>query len=299
VGVAAAGAAAGAAANAGAASRTGPKSSRWTSFAGAGVAGGLELALFHPLDTVAKRLMNNREGAEKPLMRVIFPDPEASKIRSLLPGIGYAAIYKVSQRLYKFGTQPIVKGKMQEAFPTASPLMLSGTAGAIVGVGEVALLPFDVLKIKMQTNAAALQGMSFVDIAKQEGVSGLYRGASWTALRNAPGSFSLFGMNSFVKETVFGCRDRRATLLETFCASSAGGVASVLVACPVDVIKTRLQSGTFGETSGVAIIRDIVRDEGVGGFFKGSVPKVSMTAPKLIFSFTVAQWVADWFKHNL
>jgi hypothetical protein len=287
------------AANAGAPHRAGTKSSTWSSFAGAGIAGGVELMLFHPLDTVAKRLMNNREGAEKPLMRVIFPDPEASKIRSLLPGIGYAAIYKVSQRLYKFGTQPIVKGKMQEAFPTASPLMLSGTAGAIVGVGEVALLPFDVLKIKMQTNAAALQGMSFVDIAKQEGVSGLYRGASWTALRNAPGSFSLFGMNSFVKETVFGCRDRRATLLETFCASSAGGVASVLVACPVDVIKTRLQSGTFGETSGVAIIRDIVRDEGVGAFFKGSVPKVCMTAPKLIFSFTVAQWVADWFKHNL
>ena len=129
----------------------------------------------------------------------------------------------------RFGTQPIVKGKMQEAFPTASPLMLSGTAGAIVGVGEVALLPFDVLKIKMQTNAAALQGLSFMDIAKQEGLSGLsaprpvrrsggerqkssrsvcgkfamlcssgnvelfarrYRGASWTALRNAPGSSS-------------------------------------------------------------------------------------------------------------
>merc|ERR1719159_2404880 len=112
--------------------------------------------------------------------------------------------------------------------------------------------------------------MSFLDIAKQEGVSGLYRGASWTALRNAPGSFSLFGMNSFVKDNVFGVRDRRATFF-----------------------------GTFGEASGMTIIRDIVREEGVGAFFKGSVPKVSMTAPKLIFSFTVAQWVADWFKHNM
>ena len=43
-------------------------------------------------------------------------------------------------------------------------------------------------------------------------------------------------------------------------------------------------------------MKDIVREEGIGGVFKGAVPKVLMTAPKLIFSFTIAQWVADFFK---
>jgi len=273
---------------------------------GAGCAGALELIIFHPVDTIAKRLMNNKDTfTSENWKKVIFQEKAEldafSQAKSLFPGMGYAAVYKISQRVYKFGGQGYVKDWLKGILKPqgkASKTFCDGLAGSFMGVGEVVLLPFDVLKIKMQTNAAALEGMSFLDIAKQEGVSGLYRGASWTALRNAPGSFSLFGVNSFVKDTVFGVRDRRATFFETFCASTAGGVASVVVACPVDVIKTRLQSGTFGEASGMTIVRDIVREEGVGAFFKGSVPKVSMTAPKLIFSFTVAQWVADWFKHN-
>jgi hypothetical protein len=72
-------------------------------------------------------------------------------------------------------------------------------------------------------------------------------------------------------------------------------VASVLLVCPLDVIKTRVQSGLY-DGKGLQIMKDIVREEGFGGFMKGSIPKVLMTAPKLIFSFTIAQWVADYFK---
>ena len=40
----------------------------------------------------------------------------------------------------------------------------------------------DVLKIKMQTNAAQFEKQSVLQIVKSEGW-GLYRGASWTAAR--------------------------------------------------------------------------------------------------------------------
>lgn len=74
---------------------------------------------------------------------------------------------------------------------------MHATAGSIIGIGEVVLLPLDALKIKMQTNAHQYAGKKVCQILYQEGF-GLYRGASWTAARNAPGSFALFGGSAVV-----------------------------------------------------------------------------------------------------
>ncbi len=67
---------------------------------GSGSAGIAELAIFHPVDTIAKRLMSN-EGKMNPSMlnQVIFKDKAHAsagrKFASLFPGLGYAAGYKV------------------------------------------------------------------------------------------------------------------------------------------------------------------------------------------------------------
>lgn len=90
---------------------------------------------------------------------------------------------------------------------------------------QIALLPLDVLKIKAQTNPESLAGRGVVDIFTKEG-RGLYRGAGWTAARNAPGSFALFGGASVVKEYVFRLeRPGDATLFQAFCASIAGAIS--------------------------------------------------------------------------
>lgn len=64
------------------------------------------------------------------------------------------------------------------------------TMGSLIGIGEIVLLPLDVLKIKRQTNPEAFRGRGIVRIVKDEGF-GLYRGWQWTAARNAPGSFAV------------------------------------------------------------------------------------------------------------
>lgn len=62
--------------------------------------------------------------------------------------------------------------------------------GSLIGIGEIVLLPLDVLKIKRQTNPEAFRGRGIVRIVRDEGF-GLYRGWGWTAARNAPGSFAV------------------------------------------------------------------------------------------------------------
>ena len=115
--------------------------------AGAACAGSLEISLFHPVDTIAKRLMNNSSAVNSGNVgSIIFKNhagsPPLQRLGSLFPGkiyltistlwlsrfrfqfsfqssilffvgIGYGAAYKLSQRVYKFGGQPYVREFMR------------------------------------------------------------------------------------------------------------------------------------------------------------------------------------------
>lgn len=307
-----------------ASNRNDPNAIRLARLSGSAFAGVVELFGFHPIDTVAKRLMNNASTIRQPGMtaamamegysRVIFREAHSEtnilrKYASLFPGLSFAAGYKILQRMYKFGGQPFVREMMTHNFGgtvdqmtggdnAKSKLWMHALSGAVVGVGEVALLPLDVLKIKSQTNPAALRGRGMLTILREERLSGLYRGAGWTAARNAPGSFALFGASAFVKGRVFGLENfNDATFAQTFIASAVGGVASITVASPLDVIKTRLQTRDFNSgESGSKILRDLLAKEGPSALFKGLVPKVLVVGPKLVFSFTIAQHTIAMFE---
>ena len=67
----------------------------------------------------------------------------------------------------------------------------------------------------------------------------------------------------------------KATFTQNFIASCAGAVASITVAAPLDVVKTRIQNANFeSKISGVAVVKDLLRNEGILGLFKGLTPKV-------------------------
>jgi hypothetical protein len=93
--------------------------------------------------------------------------------------------------------------------------------------------------------------------------------------------------------------DRDATFLQDSMASVCGATASITVAAPLDVIKTRIQSGRSGEKGGVRLIGELIREEGPGGFFRGLWPKLLVVGPKLIFSFTVAQQLISTLEKRL
>lgn len=291
---------------------SGGKDSHSARILGSGVAGASELMIFHSVDTVAKRLMSNK-ATGMPMMEVIFREhakaSAGKKFLSLFPGLGYAAGYKILQRVYKFGGQPYFNDFLSDNYKSQftgafgeknGKAMMQATAGSLTGLGEIVLLPLDVLKIKRQTNPEAFRGRGALQIFRDEGF-GLYKGASWTAARNAPGSFALFGGSAFTKEYVFGLEDyRSASWYQNFVASIAGSVSSIVVSQPLDVIKTRIQNQDFGsKAGGITVIKDLVKNEGVGAFFKGLTPKVLVVGPKLVFSFTLAQSLIPFFSRML
>jgi hypothetical protein len=247
------------------------------------------------------------------LNQVIFKDKAEAGISrrffSLFPGLGYAAGYKILQRVYKYGGQPVAnelltanfRDSFEDAFgPKTGKAMMSATAGSLIGIGEIVLLPLDVLKIKRQTNPESFRGRGFLKVIVDEGF-GLYRGWGWTAARNAPGSFALFGGSAFAKEYIYKLDDySSATWGQNFVASVFGASASLIVSAPLDVIKTRIQNRNFEHPeSGFTILKNMVRNEGFTAFFKGLVPKLLTTGPKLVFSFALAQSLIPAFDKML
>lgn len=265
--------------------------------AASGAAGGLELCLFHPVDTVAKRLMVSRGTLTAANWQTVLLQDHAGsslcgKLRSLFPGLGFGAVYKVTQRTYVWGGQPVMKELLKSRYQVHEKIgktLCDGLAGALMGAGEVVLLPLNALKTKAQINAAH-RSQGAMTVIRQHGLMKLYAGWQWTIARNVPGSFAFFGTSALVRHGVFGLSSQNeATLLHNFVASAAGSVASITVACPLDVVKTRIQSGMFREQPGMSIAAGIIRENGLAGFFKGALPKVAAVAPKMTFSFTVAQ----------
>ena len=100
---------------AGSAAKDFKKESATARLLGSGSAGIAELMVFHPVDTIAKRLMSNqgKVASTAALNKVIFRDTAnatvGKKFTSLFPGLGYAAGYKVLQRIYKYGGQPFAR----------------------------------------------------------------------------------------------------------------------------------------------------------------------------------------------
>lgn len=270
---------------------------------GSGMTGVIEIVIFHPIDTISKRMMSNygRITNFEMLRNVIFRDGTKrgveNKMLNLFSGLGYAAFYKIFQRIYKYGGQPLVNEYLsnncskdyERLFSTeTAKSLLSATSGSIIGLGEIVLLPLDVLKIKRQTNPESFKGRNFIQIVLNEGFL-MYRGWSWTAARNIPGSFALFGGNSFARQYLFSNK-KKTTWFENIITSIFGASASLIVSAPFDVVKTRIQNRNFeNPESGFKIFTSMIKNEGLSSFFKGLTPKLLTVGPKLVFSFSLAQ----------
>lgn len=132
-----------------------------------------------------------------------------------------------------------------------------------------------------------MQGRTFLEIARQEGVRKLYRGAFWTAIRNAPGSFALFGGNALVKEQIFKLENYAdASIFQDVVASTTGAVWSLTLSSPADVIKARVQraslSGSGEAVRGRDVLRELLQKEGPLALFRGLGTKTAVVGPKLV-----------------
>jgi len=279
---------------------------------GSSLAGILETIIFHPFDTMSKRLMSNEKtfvlrGPTSNITQVLFqtnkPFSLYTQVPSLYRGIGYGLWHRCSQRMYGYGGQPILRSHIEKYYDAKTKkdrILCETVAGAVIGVGESMFMPADVLKVKKQTNIGTFGGRSFITILRNEQLREMYRGIGITSVRNLIGRSNLYFINSVMREYLFE-KDNQwdMTFMQYNLISVVSITSSILFTAPFDVIKTRVQNRDFGNTDGaVKVARKILAEEGVSGFFKGLTTKLFIISPKIMFSFSMAQYLISYFEKN-
>jgi solute carrier family 25 S-adenosylmethionine transporter 26 len=164
---------------------------------------------------------------------------------------------------------PIMVAPREPSFACA--LIAGGIAGTSV---DVALYPLDTLKTRMQSAQGFL---------KAGGFRGIYNGLSAAAAGSAPGAALFFSTYETMKGILSPhfSEDRQAMVHMT--AASCGETVACTVRVPTEVIKQRMQAGTYaGLAEGVSTIW---RTEGVVGFYRGYLSTVMREIPFAFIQF--------------
>nr|XP_018917935.1 PREDICTED: mitochondrial ornithine transporter 1 [Bemisia tabaci] len=176
---------------------------------------------------------------------------------------------------------------------------LAGTIGgaATVLVGQ----PLDTVKVKMQTSPTEFKGMTdcLKKIYRFEGLRGLYAGSMPAVTANVAENSVLFLCYGAVQRSVAYCCGYKTTEeLGIFGNGMAGCFASFFSSftlCPTELIKVRLQAAQETKASnkssqnvkinGFTLTRQIYREEGFKGFFRGIGSTIAREMPGYFFFF--------------
>jgi Mitochondrial carrier protein len=107
-------------------------------------------------------------------------------------------------------------------------------------------------------------------IVSGEGVTALWKGVDAAWLREASYTSLRLGLYEPCK-IAFGCTTpENTTFLKKFAAGSAAGALGSLAGNPFDVLKTKMMaSEAAGSPSIVGTAKDLLKNQGVGGFYRG------------------------------
>ncbi|GAB5366273.1 hypothetical protein AAMO2058_001130000 [Amorphochlora amoebiformis] len=160
--------------------------------------------------------------------------------------------------------------------PPLAKMVAGGSAGIIA---KTVVSPLERARILAQTGESSLGAVStIVQIVREEGMSGLWRGNTVNCLRVFPAKAVLFSANDMWKSNFRWVLGRETLPTGVgFLSGSLAGMTASLSTYPLDYARTRL-SGTFARntrSSGmVSVIVSTVNAEGIAGLYKGIVPSL-------------------------
>jgi len=138
-------------------------------------------------------------------------------------------------------------------------------------------------------------------IAKEEGITALYKGLTATIVRQSWGlavKFTCYNQLKSLFQHYYGGE------LKPYHFMLCGGLSNVIVGIlnsPPDVIKTRLQDQITGSTpakyrNSLSCIQVMLREEGIRSFFKGASLRVIRIAPGGAIQFAVYEYALKLLK---
>ncbi|KAI9204140.1 mitochondrial carrier domain-containing protein [Polychytrium aggregatum] len=269
------------------------------------IAGAVGATVVYPIDLVKTRMQNQRNQVGEVLykngidcfQKVIRNEG----FRGLYSGLTPQLVGVAPEKAIKLTVNDLARSKLRGS-DGSLPLWAEILAGCMAGGSQVIFTnPLEIVKIRLQVageiaknaiDGAALPKPSAVQIVRQLGLLGLYKGVLACMLRDVPFSGIYFAAYAHLKTDLFGegVNGKKLSAGELLTAGAIAGMPAAYLVTPADVIKTRLQvAARKGETTYTGIMDafyKIMREEGPKAFFKGGVARVLRSSPQ--FGVTLA-----------
>jgi len=273
-----------------------------------GIAGIVGVASVFPIDLAKTRLQNQRVGHE--VYKSMF-----DCLKKVISAEGFFGMYRGSavnlllitpEKAIKLTANDYFRHKFSSDSGKIA-LRHEMLAGAGAGLCQISVTtPMELLKIQGQDAGRTLAGGSTspkvkasptriaIQLIREKGIAGLYKGVSATLLRDVSFSMIYFPLfahlsslgNAIVPkaQNVSEVRDKNSVFWVNFIAGCVAAGVSAVAVNPADVVKTRMQLINLGanETSYNGMVhafRDIYQKEGLGAFMKGAGCRVMYIAP--------------------
>ncbi|KNC86199.1 hypothetical protein SARC_01636 [Sphaeroforma arctica JP610] len=201
--------------------------------------------------------------------------------RSLYKGLTSNLIGVMPEKAIKLSVNDGVRELLTD--PVTGKISISNQiiAGASAGFFQVsATNPMEIVKLRMQLQnmKPVEQRLGTIQVVKNLGVKGLYKGILVTWMRDVPYSIVFFPLYATLRDK-FADERGVAGIPQIIMAGNIAGAVAAFACTPADTIKTRFQSEGSSYKSIGDCFKQTVKNEGVKALFKGSVPRMLVTGP--------------------
>jgi len=286
----------------------------------------------YPFDTVKVRLQSQSHvpgtaRLQGPIdaFRQAFHSPEGP-LRSLYRGISaplFGAAVETSSLFFSYrlaqdalcSLVPRFR-EQKEQTKTGKPELpftaLLGCGAASGAFTSVALTPIELVKCRMQVPATAGSTTTTVTITSiirnvfaSHGLLGFWHGQLGTLIRETGGSAAWFGSYEGVKVLFRKYDSSISTVSEVkvwqqMIGGAAAGMSYNFIFYPADTIKSRMQTEVLSSGSGkrgtfMSVGRELWRESGLKGFYRGCGITVFRAAPSSAIIFTIYEGLRKAF----
>lgn len=273
------------------------------------IAGCIGATAVYPIDLVKTRMQAQRHKAAYANSFDCFKKVIKNEgLRGLYSGLAAQLVGVAPEKAIKLTVNDLVRGIGTDEYGQIT-MGWEISAGMSAGACQVIFTnPLEIVKIRLQMQGGNTKQLkpgeiphkhlSAAQIVKQLGIKGLYKGATACLLRDVPFSAIYFPTYANLKRILFNFdpndtdKAHRLSTWQLLVSGALAGAPSAFFTTPADVIKTRLQvEHRAGETKYRGIwhaFRVILKEEGVGALFKGSLARVFRSSPQ--FGFTLASY---------
>lgn len=260
-----------------------------------------------PIDTVKVRLMLQGElGAKKQynggvhaFRTILKNEGPQGLFKGLAPAVLRQSIYGT----FRYGSYDQIKNELGATggnIPIWKKVLASCFAG---GMGSFLAVPCDLVKIRMQADAAGTRYKStmsaFAEVAKKEGVKGMWRGAGPTVSRAAVGAMTELPVYDEVKSAAINAGIVQPGIQSHLFSALCAGFFSTFWMNPFDVAKSRIMnqhitaSGSPTYTGLMDCFGKTIKSEGVASLWKGFWPAYTRIGPRVIIIFVVLEQMRE------